>query len=327
MPSIRVNWSFAFSLTGLLTLELISPLSVRAFCGDACPEDGRSYDDDASVISPPTLLAVGPACPGQDGAVELRGVVEGALVEVSVNGAIEAFGPFTFPNGTHGGAVVQLAQPFVSGDEVRARQTVGIAVSVYSEPLFPEEFSGVDVAPEVFPRPVWQCARLAASRGQPVGSSLTGYLDGTEFGFVSPSSSHAGIAAPSADGFEEAGREVTMAYEVCGDASPTSMPAIVTEYTQPIPALTLREGRVTASGVIEEALTAGARSIDVASALYGARLVAEDADTGELLGEGIAYSNSRGEETIPLSVRWRDREQPDRLPVPRVLPGSLVLQR
>lgn len=284
-------------------LALGPAMSSRAqSCDFECP---NSFSEDPSVLSPPSIQAVSPKCAAVNGAVELKGVHDGATITITVTDAsgVNSYssGPYTGLS-AGGRLVVSIPATLTTGDTVVASQTLASVTSPDSSPSVVETSPSSLGAPEVHPRPVWECARLIASRGQPLGATnLTGYLDATAWTTLAgPVSTHHGLFAP-VSGFEE-GDLVSTSYDFCGSGSPIGDDTLVRAYEGPLPPLSLREGRaVSADGDMTAVLTAGATSIRVGNAVYGAEVFVRDAVTNALLGSSEVFENEDGNQVIPLT--------------------------
>lgn len=147
----------------------------RAYCGAACPEIGRDFDDQPGV-SPPIIYEPVAECAR---AIEVNGVQPNAVVHVFRNGSGSP--EVSVPAGSLGGTVwVQLASPVNPSDTFRSLQEIpGVDASGFSFQVLAAEQSEAFAPPaNVSPQPLYFCSRgLGVEGNHPVGAQVRVFED------------------------------------------------------------------------------------------------------------------------------------------------------
>ncbi len=183
-------------------------------------------DDDPKLISPPIIAEPLYQCAT---AVVVLGGVVGATIDVEVNGApiANAVVQTTVPYGITIGVPAAL----VANDVLRARQSLGTAVSGWSPQVIVRDhtadFPAGPPRPEVFPLPLYECGIRTGVGNLLVGGNVWLTANAAEIGRVNGCGNPQGVNVAPAFGIAD---KVRAWFELCNDPSPPS-----TEHTTGTP--------------------------------------------------------------------------------------------
>lgn len=220
------------------------------------PRDKLDLKDNERVISPPVVVEPLYQC---SKVVNVRGFIPNALLDIQIDGGVVVAGfPGGFPEPS--GAMVPLPNPLVANQVVQARQTLGGAVSGWSNPVtvrdHTQDYPAGPPRPEINPAPVFECGSRTG-----VGNLLTGCnvwitADGVEVGRVNGANQQQGV---NVNPDYSLNQNVLAWAELCNDPSPASVLQIALRYPYPLPAPTFETISEGSQQVTLNGLANGAR--------------------------------------------------------------------
>lgn len=195
------------------------------------PRDHLQLKEKPGLLSPPYL-----AQPYQCATtVTVYGFVPHATLDVEVAGAVVVSQSVGFPEPV--GATLALPAPLVAGQIVRARQTLGAAMSDWSAPVkaldHTQAFPAGPPRPVINPAPVYQCGIRTGVGNLLAGANVWITADGTEVGRVDGCNPQQGVNVAPPYGLN---RHVRAWSELCKDPSPPSVDEITQKPPSPLPA-------------------------------------------------------------------------------------------
>lgn len=196
--------------------------ALDVFCGRPPPRQGGtvvsavSHVDNLSILSPPTVAAPLHTCAER---VRVTGVVEGAAVQLWIDGNLEA----THLAGSTG--EVSFAWPTGLQDQqgVKARMVLNGAPTPYSTEVVVHDYPLPSLPQPVIEPRVYACARSISVRNLVPGSKLTAWQNGLD-PQVSFTESGAQIMSPGPTPWD-AGDVFTVQATLCSLTSSVSEPA------------------------------------------------------------------------------------------------------
>ena len=188
--------------------------------------------EDPKLLSPPVVVEPLYQC---GTAVVVTGGVQGATVEVEVNGVTVATGIVVtvLPYG-----ITINVPPLVANDKVRARQKTSTAISDWSSPPVDvgdhlKDFPAGPPRPEIFHTPLYNCGVRTGTTNLLIGGNVWVTADGVEVGRVDGCGNPQGVNVNPAF---STGQKVRAWFELCKDPSPPSLEHIALPQPPSLPA-------------------------------------------------------------------------------------------
>jgi hypothetical protein len=218
------------------------------------PRERLQLRESPELLSPPWLAALYQCAT----AVTVQGCVSDAELELEVGGSVVVTHVAGFADPL--GELIALPAPLVTGQQVRARQRLGGALSAWSVPVtvrdHREDLPAGPPRPEINPGPVYKCGCRTGVGDLLAGADVWITADGAEVGRVSGCSTQQGVDVAPDYGL---GQRVRAWSELCGDPSPPSIEHVTIAPPAPLPTPGFEPVHAGADQIVVDTIVNGAR--------------------------------------------------------------------